>query len=170
LSKSFGYNKHNKEGNNNIFNLTSTNAQTLINKSKITKIKINSFSNFKPLSLIQKPFKININQNLFQNKKNNKIPKSENNKNKKINDKNTNVSLTNSFEFRQFIKELECNNLEENNEKYQIYNELSDLSSYKFDILIEKLKSIQKEKIDSYISFIKYSLKYVKDSTKSNLE
>ena len=165
LSKSFGYNKQNKEGNNNIFNLTSTNAQTLINKSKITKIKINSFSNFKPLSLIQKPFKININQNLFQNKKNNKIPKSENNKNKKINDKNTNVSLTNSFEFRQFIKELECNNLEENNEKYQIYNELSDLSSYKFDILIEKLKSIQKEKIDSYISFIKYSLKYIKDST-----
>ena len=166
LSKSFGYNKKNKEGNNNIFNLTSANAQTLINKNKVTKIKINSFSNFKPLSLIQKPFKININQNLFQYKKNsNKIPKSENNKNKNIRCKNTNVSLSNSFEFKQFIKELECNNIEENNDKYQIFNELYDLSSYKIDILTEKLKLIQKEKIDSYISFIKYSLKYIKDTT-----
>jgi hypothetical protein len=117
------------------------------------------------LSLIQKPFKININQNLFQNKKINKIPKAENSKNKKINAKNNNVSLSNSFEFKQFIKELESNNLEENIEKYQIYNELYDLSSYKIDILTEKLKLIQKEKIDSYISFIKYSLKYIKDST-----
>ena len=166
LSKSFGNNKKNKESNNNIFNLTSSNAQTLINKNKLTKIKINSFSNFKPLSLIQKPFKININQNLFKYKKNsNKIPKSENNKNKNIRCKNTNISLSNSFEFKQFIKELECNNLEENNDKYQIFNELYDLSSYKIDILTEKLKSIQKEKIDSYISFIKYSLKYIKDTT-----
>jgi len=166
LSKSFGNNKKNKESNNNIFNLTSSNAQTLINKNKLTKIKINSFSNFKPLSLIQKPFKININQNLFKYKKNsNKIPKSENNKNKNIHCKNTNNSLSNSFEFKQFIKELECNNLEENNDKYQIFNELYDLSSYKIDILTEKLKSIQKEKIDSYISFIKYSLKYIKDTT-----
>ena len=167
LSKSFGYNKQSKEGNNNIFNLTSSYAQTLISKNKVAKIKINSFNNFKPLSLIQKPFKININQNLFRNKKNsNKIPKSENNKNnKKINARNTNASLSNSFEFKQFIKELECNNLEENNDKYQIYNELYDLTSYKFDILTEKLKLIQKEKIDSYISFIKYSLKYIKDST-----
>lgn len=69
LSKSFGYNKQSKEGNNNIFNLTSSYAQTLISKNKVAKIKINSFNNFKPLSLIQKPFKININQNLFRNKK-----------------------------------------------------------------------------------------------------
>lgn len=167
LSKSFGYNKQNKEGNNNIFNLTSINAQSLINKNNITKIKINSFSNFKPLSLIQKPFKINIHQNLLHlnNEKINKIPKSENIQNKKIRAKNITVSLSNSFEFKQFIKELECNSQEENNEKYQIYNELYDLSSYKIDILTEKLKSIQKEKIDNYISFIKHSLKYIKDST-----
>ena len=170
LSKSFGHNKQNKERNNNIFNITSIaniNSQGLISKNKVTKIKINSFSNFKPLSLIQKPFKININQNLLHlnNEKINKIPKSENNKNKKCNTRNTNVSLSNSFEFKQFIKELECNDLEENNDKYQIYKELYDLTSYKIDILTEKLKSMQKEKIESYISFIKYSLKYIKDST-----
>ena len=174
LSNSFAYNKLNKsEGNHSLFNTSSTNSKILQNQSRIHKFKINSLNNFKPLSLIQKPFKINVNHNeLNLNNLSSSIPKSENNK-VNIYDKDysknyysVSISPSNSFEFKQFIKELEYKkeNKEKNNDKYQIFNEIYNLSCYKNNILIEKLKQIPIEKIDKYSSFIKYSLKYLKDS------
>ena len=160
LSRSFGLH-NNTEGNHSLLNLGTKNIKTLSNQNRLSKIKTNSFNNFKPLSLTQKPFKIkrNINQNDFNiNNKCNSEIKIKNNKYNLI------LSPNNSYEFKEFIKTFEFKNEDVNNEKNKIFNDIYNLSSYKDDLLIEKLKSLSKEAIDKYRSFIKNSLKYLKDS------
>ena len=160
LSKSFGfYNK--TEGNINVFNLRSHYSKSLKNENKINKMKINSFNNFRPLSFTQKPFKIkiNINQNQIINRN-----KSDSDKKVKKEKSKSNTSLSNSFELRKFIDELEIENEEENIEKNNIFKEIYNLSLFNSNIIIERLKSLSKEKIDKYCSFIKYCLNHLKDS------
>ena len=160
LSRSFGLH-NNTEGNHSLFNLGTKNIKTLSNQNRFSKIKTNSFNNFKPLSLTQKPFKIkrNINQDDFNiNNKFNSEIKIKNNKYNLI------LSPNNSYEFKDFIKNFEFKKEDVNNEKNKIFNDIYNLSSYKDDLLIEKLKSLSKEAIDKYRSFIKNFLKYLKDS------
>jgi len=158
LSKSFGF-YNNTEGNGNLFDSRNHNSKSLTEQNRFNKILINSFKNIRPLSFTQKPFKvkININQNqmvINKNKFNYEIKSA----------KETSNNLSNSFELKKFINELEIENEEENIEKNKIFNEIYNLAYSKSDILIEKLKSISKEKIDKYCSFIKYCLNYLKDS------
>ena len=152
LSHSFGFNNKNQRAHD-LFNLEKINTKTLSSQNRLNKIKMNSFNNFRPLSLTQKPFKVKFNINNFISNKNKSDFEliSRNNKN----------NLSDSFEFKKFMNELEKE--EDFSEKNIIFNEIYDLSSYKYDILVEKVKSLTKEKIDIYCSFINNSLKYLKD-------
>ena len=158
LSRSFGF-RYNTEGNES---LGTKNIKTLTSQYRFNKKKINSLNNFKPLSLTQKPFKLKRNLNLASNMNLNYKWNSEGKlKNNKF---NILLSPNNSFEFKEFIKDFEFKNEEGNNNKNIIFNEIYNLSCFKGDILIEKLKTLSKETIDKYFSFIKNSLKYLKDS------
>ena len=157
LSRSSGI-RNNTEGNERLLNLNSKNSKTLSYQNRFNKIKINSFNNFRPLSLTQKPFKIkmSINQNdLFRNKnKNNDKIKYDN-----YNDIDSNCS-------NSFVKDLEFkyDENEGKNDKTKIFNEIYSLALSKKDEIIEKIKNLSIEKIGKYSAFIINSLKYIKDS------
>ena len=158
LSSSFGYRSY-TEGSNHFLSIENQNSKTLSNQDRFSKMKLNSFTNFKPLSLTQKPFKVktNINQkDLFINY--NKRKKG------KYNDFNINDfnSLSNSFEFNNFIKELEIKG--EGNDKNKTFNEIYNLLSSQKTEIIDKINSLTSEKMNEYLSFIKSSLKSLEES------
>ena len=168
LSHSFGF--HNRtQVSDELLHLEKINS----NKDRLNKIKINSFNNFRPLSLTQKPFKVKFNINSIdfiknRNKSESELMKDNKNNNNLI--KNDSCNLSNSLEFKKFINELEKE--DDFTDKNKIFNEIYDLSSNNYDNLLEKLKSLTKEKIDSYCSFINNSLKYLKElkSTLNNFK
>ena len=170
ISNSFGF-RNNTEGSqtDRWFNFRNKNSKTLSNQDRYNKIKLYSFTNFRPLSLTQKPFKIklNISQNeIFSNKKKYDLEKVKIENNSSANNNNFNSS-SNSFEFNRYIKDLEnLNNFnnETKNDKIETFNEILNLASSKREEIMPKIKSLSIEQIDKYCSFIKNSLSYLKES------
>ena len=156
LSSSFGLRNY-TEGSNKLLSIENKNSKTLSNQDRYNKIKLNSFTNFKPLSLTQKPFKVktNINQKDFFINDNKR-------KKLKYNDFNDYNNLSNSFELNNFIKELEIK--EEGSDKNKTFNEIYNLLSSQRTEIIDKLNTLTSEKMDKYLTFIKNSLKCLEES------
>ena len=158
LSSSFGHRNY-TEGSNNFLSIDNKNSKTLSNQDRYNKIKLNLFTNFKPLSLTQKPFKVktNINQKDFfiNDNKRKKLKYNDFN----INDYN---NLSNSFELNNFIKELEIK--KEGSDKNKTFNEIYNLLSSQRTEIIDKINSLTSEKLDKYLTFVKNSLKCLEES------
>ena len=156
LSKSLGFNTGSKEDKYNILNINDKFSKTVSENKKISFLNqaINISNGFRPSSLTQKPFKLKININKNNNEsKQEKEDKKENNNFKLINEENN---------IDKFFKIFE-NKKEEKSKTYNIYKELIDLSNYKYESLVEKLKSLTNDKMEEYIQFIKDSFIFMKD-------
>ena len=162
LSKSLGFNTNFREEKDSLFNFNDKYSKTVLEDNKQSLYKLTTLNSFRPLSLIQKPFKLklDISQNeCIQEDK----AKSERTIKDQVNnlDGNKNIKDNNLYNLDSFLKLFE----NKKEEKYQLFKEIYDLSCMNYDKLIEKLKALTNEKINQYIRFIKYCLIFVKDLT-----
>ena len=162
LSKSLGFNTNFREEKDTLFNYTDKYSKTVLEDKKQSLYKFSTLNSFRPLSLTQKPFrlKLDISQNEFFQKdkvKSERIIKAQD---KKL-DENKKTKDNNLFDFDSFLKIFE----NKKGEKYQMFQEIYDISCMNYDELVEKIKALTKEKLNQYIIFIKHCLIYVKDIT-----
>ena len=158
LSKSFGFNNNAKEENNNFFKLADNLSKTFSENKKQSLYKLNGFG---PLTHNQKPFRLKLDITHKEEKaKSERGPKIIEKINEKINEK---IIIKNKdvYQFEKFLQIFEDKNIE----KYQLFEDVYNLLDEKSNLLINKLKSLSEEKINDYISFLKNSLKYMKDLT-----
>ena len=134
--------------------------------NKFTKLKIPQLKNLMRSVPSQKPFKIKINiDNILVNKFNNTV--SFNNKSNKFLDidfQNMNLSDIPEPEFHNFLKKL-TNNLglksDNNKDANNLFRELYNLSFYKNEILNDKIKNIENDKMNIYFDIINFTIKYL---------
>ena len=158
LSKSFGFNNNAKEENNNFFKLADNLSKTFSENKKQSLYKLNGFG---PLTHNQKPFRLKLDISQKEEKaKSERGPKIIEKINEKINEKII-IKNKDDYQFEKFLQIFEDKNIE----KYQLFEDVYNLLDEKSNLLINKLKSLSEEKINDYISFIKNSLKYMKDLT-----
>ena len=158
LSKSFGFNNNAKEENNNFFKLADNLSKTFSENKKQSLYKLNGFG---PLTHNQKPFRLKLDISQKEEKaKSERGLKIIEKINEKINEK---IIIKNKdvYQFEKFLQIFEDKNIE----KYQLFEDVYNLLDEKSNLLINKLKSLSEEKINDYISFLKNSLKYMKDLT-----
>ena len=164
LSKSLGFNNNSKEEKNSLFNLTDKSSINYLDEKKQSIYRLSTLNGLRPLSLTQKPFRLknNITQNDFMNAQKTKSER----KKKKIEvieqNKEENIVKSKILEYIDFESFLNLFH-NKNDEKLKIFEEIVNLFNQEYEELVEKIKSLSKEKINEYIIFIKYSLIYMKD-------
>ena len=164
LSKSLGFNNNSKEEKNSLFNLTDKSSINYLDEKKQSIYRLSTLNGLRPLSLTQKPFRLknNITQNDFMNAQKTKSEKEI----KKIEgieqNKEENIVKSKILEYIDFESFLNLFH-NKNDEKLKIFEEIVNLFNQEYEELVEKIKSLSKEKINEYIIFIKYSLIYMKD-------
>ena len=161
LSKSLGFSDNLKEEKINLYNFNDKCSKTVSEDKKQSLYKLNLLNGFRPLTHNQKPFRLKL--NISQN---NEYMKGEKSKSeRKVNDSGNieeKILLSNNlddFPFDAFLNLFD----NKNSEKYKLFEEIYNLSKENYEILIEKLKPLSKEKINEYIIFIKYVFNYVKN-------
>ena len=164
LSKSLGFNNNSKEEKNSLFNLTDKSSINYLDEKKQSIYRLSTLNGLRPLSLTQKPFRLknNITQNDFMNAQKTKsereikkIESIEQNKEENI----VKSKILEYIDFESFLNLFQ----NKNDEKLKIFEEIVNLFNQEYEELVEKIKSLSKEKINEYIIFIKYSLIYMKD-------
>ena len=164
LSKSLGFNNNSKEEKNSLFNLTDKSSINYLDEKKQSIYRLSTLNGLRPLSLTQKPFRLknNITQNDFMNTQKTKSEKEI----KKIEgiepNKEENIVKSKILEYIDFESFLNLFH-NKNDEKLKIFEEIVNSFNQEYEELVEKIKSLSKEKINEYIIFIKYSLIYIKD-------
>ena len=164
LSKSLGFNNNSKEEKNSLFNLTDKSSTNYLDEKKQSIYRLSTLNGLRPLSLTQKPFRLknNITQNDFMNAQKTKSEREI----KKIEgieqNKEENIVKSKNLEYIDFESFLNLFH-NKNDEKLKIFEEIVNLFNQEYEELVEKIKSLSKEKINEYIIFIKYSLIYMKD-------
>ena len=162
LSKSLGFNTNFRDEKDNLFNLNDKNCKTDLEDKKQSLYKLSTLNSFRPLSLTQKPFRLKLNISQNEILKEDKSKSERIIKDSEINlDENKKIKDNNLYDFETFLTQIE----NQKGEKYQIFQEIYNLSCMNYDDIVEQLKSLTKEKINQYIIFIKHSLKYMKDLT-----
>ena len=163
LSKSLGLNNTLKEEKSNLFNYNNKNTKTVSEDKKQSLYKLSLLNSFRPLTHNQKPFRLKLDISQNSDYLNKEKAKSER-KIKNIENLEGKILLSNNldqYEFETFLNIFE----NKNGENYILFEEISQLSNKNYDEIIEKLKCINKEKINDYIIFIKYSFIFMKDLT-----
>ena len=164
LSKSLGFNNNSKEEKNSLFNLTDKSSINYLDEKKQSIYRLSTLNGLRPLSLTQKPFRLknNITQNDFMNAQKTKSEREikkiegiEQNKEENI----VKSKILEYIDFESFLNLFQ----NKNDEKLKIFEEIVNLFNQEYEELVEKIKSLSKEKINEYIIFIKYSLIYMKD-------
>ena len=159
LSKSLGFNNDFKEEKNILFNYNDNSTKTVSEDKKQSLYKLNGF---RPLTHNQKPFRLKL--NISQNNELIKEDKAKSQRNesdmgfierKILSSKDLDLD---EFQFDDFLNMFENKNIE----KYKLFEEIYKLSNENYEEIIEKVKSLTKEKINDYINFIKYSFKYIR--------
>ena len=162
LSKSLGFNTNFRDEKDNLFNLNDKNCKTDLEDKKQSLYKLSTLNSFRPLSLTQKPFRLKLNISQNEILKEDKSKSERIIKDSEINlDENKKIKDNNLYDFETFLTQIE----NQKGEKYQIFQEIYNLSCMNYDDIVEQLKSLTKEKINQYIIFIKHSLTYMKDLT-----
>ena len=162
LSKSLGFNTNFRDEKDNLFNLDDKNCKTDLEDKKQSLYKLSTLNSFRPLSLTQKPFRLKLNISQNEILKEDKSKSERIIKDSEINlDENKKIKDNNLYDFETFLTQIE----NQKGEKYQIFQEIYNLSCMNYDDIVEQLKSLTKEKINQYIIFIKHSLTYMKDLT-----
>ena len=159
LSKSLGFNNDFKEEKNILFNYNDNSTKTVSEDKKQSLYKLNGF---RPLTHNQKPFRLKL--NISQNNELIKEDKAKSQRNesdmgfierKILSPKDLDLD---EIKFDDFLNMFENKNIE----KYKLFEEIYKLSNENYEEIIEKVKSLTKEKINDYINFIKYSFKYIR--------
>ena len=159
LSKSLGFNNDFKEEKNILFNYNDNSTKTVSEDKKQSLYKLNGF---RPLTHNQKPFRLKL--NISQNNELIKEDKAKSQRNesdmgfierKILSSKDLDLD---EFQFDDFLNMFENKNIE----KYKLFEEIYKLSNENYEEIINKVKSLTKEKINDYINFIKYSFKYIR--------